>query len=149
MGLPRWLSGKEPSCNAGEVGSLPGLGRSPGGENGDLLQYSCLENSMDRGAWCSIVHGVEESDTTERLSTHMSRDTVCPWAYTVLGMHRNGENGFFPNINSAWQIISIIWWKYTPLPQVQCLYGTNCDFLNLHYCDSVSLSNKYWAEWFI
>ena len=52
MGLPRWLSSRESSCNAGKAGdssSIPGLGRSPGGGNGNLLQYSCLENSMDRG----------------------------------------------------------------------------------------------------
>ena len=53
-GLPRWLSGKETSYNAGavgDVGSVPGLGRSPGGGHSNQLQYSCLEKSMDRGAW--------------------------------------------------------------------------------------------------
>ena len=53
-GLPQWLSGKESACNAGDAGDMglmPGLGRSPGGENGNPLQYSCLENPMDRGAW--------------------------------------------------------------------------------------------------
>ena len=49
-GLPRHLSGKESTCNAGNMGSIPGSGRSPGEENGNPLQYSCLENSMDRGA---------------------------------------------------------------------------------------------------
>ena len=51
MGLPWWLSGKELTCNAGDTGSIPGLGRSPGEGNGNTLQYSCLENSMDWGAW--------------------------------------------------------------------------------------------------
>ena len=46
----RWLSGKESTCNAGDAGSIPGSGRSPGGGNGNPLQYSCLENPMDRGA---------------------------------------------------------------------------------------------------
>ena len=51
-------------ANAGEVGSMPGSGRSPGEGNGNPLQYSCLENPMDRGAWGATVHGVtEESDT--------------------------------------------------------------------------------------
>ena len=53
-GLPRWLSGKNPPANAGdegEVSSITGLGRSPGGEHGNPLQYSCLENSMDRRVW--------------------------------------------------------------------------------------------------
>ena len=51
MGLLWWLRGKESACNAGDAGSIPGSGRSPGGGNGNPLQYSCLENSMDRGAW--------------------------------------------------------------------------------------------------
>ena len=49
--LPRWLSGKESVCNAGDSGSTPGLGRSPGKGNGSPLQYSCLGNPMGRGAW--------------------------------------------------------------------------------------------------
>ena len=56
---------KNPLANAGDVGSIPGLGKSPGEGNGNLLQYSCLENPMDRGAWQATVHGVaEELDTT-------------------------------------------------------------------------------------
>ena len=53
--------------DSGEAGSIPGSGRSPGGEHGNSLQYSCLENPMERGAWQAIVHGVgsKESDTTE------------------------------------------------------------------------------------
>jgi len=49
---------KESPCNAGDLGSIPGLGRSPGEGNGYSLQYACLENSIDRGAWQAIVHGV-------------------------------------------------------------------------------------------
>ena len=64
-GLPWWLSGDESICNAGDPGSIPGSGRSPGGGNGNLLQYSCLENPLDRGARRATVHGVAESDTTE------------------------------------------------------------------------------------
>ena len=64
-GLPWWLSGKESACNAGDQSSIPGSGRSPGEENGNPLQYSCLGNPMDRGAWWATVHGVaEELDTT-------------------------------------------------------------------------------------
>ena len=65
-GLAQWLSGKESTCNAGDtgdVGSLPGLEGSPGGGNGNPLQYSCLENPMDRGAWRATVHGVAKSWT--------------------------------------------------------------------------------------
>ena len=54
---------KKPTCKAGDPGSIPGLGRSPGEENGNLLQYSCLENPMDRGAWWAIIVGVTKSQT--------------------------------------------------------------------------------------
>ena len=57
VGLPWWLSGKESACNAGDVGLIPGLGRSPGEGNGNPLQYSCLWNPVDRGAWQATVLG--------------------------------------------------------------------------------------------
>ena len=61
--LCRKLSGKESTCSVGDVGLIPGFGRSPGEGKGNPLQYSCLENPMDRGAWRAIVHGVtKESD---------------------------------------------------------------------------------------
>ena len=69
VGIP-WLKaslmmhGKESTCNAGDMLLTPGLGRSPGKGNGNPLQYSCLENLMDRGAWWGTVHGVaKELDT--------------------------------------------------------------------------------------
>ena len=54
---------KASACNAGDPGSTPGLGRSPGEGNGTPLQYSCLENPMDGGAWWATVHGVAKSQT--------------------------------------------------------------------------------------
>ena len=63
MGFPHSSVGKESVCNAGDPGLIPGLGRSPGEGNGNPLQYSCLENPMDRGAWQAIVHGVAKSQT--------------------------------------------------------------------------------------
>ena len=62
-GFPDGSVVKNPSANAGNTGSIPGLGRSSGGGNGNPLQYSCLENSMDRGAWQTTVHGVTKSWT--------------------------------------------------------------------------------------
>ena len=50
-GFPGGSAGKESTCNVGDLGSIPGLGRSPGGGHGHSLQYSCLENPMERGAW--------------------------------------------------------------------------------------------------
>ena len=62
-GLPRWLSGKESACQAGNAGSTPASGRPLEEGNGNPLQYSCLENPMDRGAWRATVHGVAKSRT--------------------------------------------------------------------------------------
>ena len=67
-GLLRWLSGKQSSCQAGDVDSIPGPGRCPGEGNGNPLQYSCLEHPMDRGIWRAIVHGV-----TKELNISSSR----------------------------------------------------------------------------
>ena len=66
MGHPWWLTSEESPCNAGATGDMaliPGLGRSPGGGNSNPLQYSCLENPVDRGAWWATVHRVAKSRT--------------------------------------------------------------------------------------
>ena len=62
-GFPGSSNGKDSACNAGDLGSMPDLGRSPGEGNGNLLKYSCLENSMDRGIQQATVHGVAKSQT--------------------------------------------------------------------------------------
>ena len=72
MGFPGGSDGKQSACNAGDPGSIPGSGRSPGEGNGNPLQCSCLENSMDRRAWWASVHGDAELDTTERLTLSLS-----------------------------------------------------------------------------
>ena len=72
-GLPGGRVEKNLPANARDIGNMdliPGSGRSPGGRNGNPLQYSCLESPMDRGAWQVTVHGITESDTSEQLSTH-------------------------------------------------------------------------------
>ena len=63
MGFPGGSDGKESACIAGDLGLIPVLGRSPGKGNGNPLQHSCLENSMDKGAWRATVHGVAKSQT--------------------------------------------------------------------------------------
>ena len=106
MGFPGGSDSKETSCNAGDLGSIPGSGRSPGERNGSLLQYSGLENSVDRGTWWATVHrvGRKKSDTTEWL-THTSLCIICMswfqychwiWCYpavTISAQRRATSNG--------------------------------------------------------
>ena len=61
--FPGSSAGKESACNAGDPGLIPGLGRSPGERIDYPLEYSCLENSMDRGAWQATVHGIAKNQT--------------------------------------------------------------------------------------
>ena len=65
MGCPGGSDSKESALNAGDPGLIPGSGRSPGEGNGNPLQYSCLGNHMDRGAWWATVHGVTKSQTQQ------------------------------------------------------------------------------------
>ena len=82
MGFPNGSSGKESACNAGDTGdaaSIPGSRRSLGGENGNPLQYSCLENPMNRGAWWATVYGVAKSWTW--LSIYITIIPSCPKSF--------------------------------------------------------------------
>ena len=65
QGFPGGSEVKASACNVGDLGSIPGLGRSPGEGNGNPFQYSCLENPMNRGAWWGTVHGVTKSQTQQ------------------------------------------------------------------------------------
>ena len=71
--LPRWLTGKGSACNVGDMGSIPGSKRYHEEGNGSPLQYSYLENPMDRGAWWATIHGItKELDTTYRVNNKNS-----------------------------------------------------------------------------
>ena len=69
---------KKSACNAGDLGSIPGSGRSLGEGHGDPLQYSFLKNSTDKGAWRATVHGTAESDMTEQVTLSLSGDPSVP-----------------------------------------------------------------------
>ena len=86
-GFPSGSDSKESACNPGELGWIPGWGRSPGGGHGNPLQYSCLENPGDRGAWWATVHGVAKSQT-RLLSTFLSVLWVL-WGYRLVQGHTN------------------------------------------------------------
>ena len=86
-GFPGGSMVKNPPVNAGDGGLIPGSGRSPGGGNDNSLQYTCLENPMDRGAWWATVHGVTKSQTRlKQLSTH---HCVCGWGVWEWGNVRH------------------------------------------------------------
>ena len=92
LGFPGASEVKASACNAGDLGSIPGLGRSPGEGNGNPLEYSCLENPMDGGAWWATVHGVAKSwtrltDFTFTFSFHYSS--------TLTSIHDYWENHSF------------------------------------------------------
>ena len=76
---------RESACSAGAPDLIPGLGRSPGEGIDTTFQYSCLENSMDRGAWLAIVHGIAESDMTEQLAHSHSLPVQAPTAHCTIG----------------------------------------------------------------
>ena len=78
--LAQTVKEKKSACNAGDPGLILGLGRSSGEWNGYLLQYYCLENSIDKGAWQATVHGVTESDMIEQLT--LSNIYIYIWIYT-------------------------------------------------------------------
>ena len=77
--FPGGSDGKASACNVGDLGSIPGLGRSPGEGNGNPLQYSCLENPMDGEAWWATVHGVAKSQTRLSDFTSLHFSTFIFW----------------------------------------------------------------------
>ena len=77
LGFPGGSVVKNSPANAGDTGSIPRLGRSLEGGNGNLHQYFCLENSMDRGAWQAIVQGISESKTQLSDRTHIHTHSIC------------------------------------------------------------------------
>ena len=89
MGFPGGSDGKESACSVGDPGSIPGSGRSPGEGNGNPLQYSCLENPMDRGAWQATVHEAAKSCSRLNNFTHFNFTNLYSWCnFTLNKFHR-------------------------------------------------------------
>ena len=95
MGFPDNSGGKESTCNTGDLGSIPGLGRSPGEGNGSPLQYSYLGNSMDRGAWRATVHKLQRTGH-DWVTKHISAPTfVAYYAMAYSAATFKNEEGDF------------------------------------------------------
>ena len=101
-------NGKESACNAGDMGSIPESGRSPGEGNGNPLWYSCLENCMDRGTWQATVHKVAEWDTTKRL-THTETWVNYQFCHlSPLGKYCYLTKPQFPHLENRYNNITIV-----------------------------------------
>ena len=97
LGFRGGSDGKESACNAGDLGLIPGEGRSPGEGHGNLLQYSCLGNPTDRGAWRATAHGVAKS-WTHLNDYHFHLSLSLRLAFAYIGMFDGGftgSEGFF------------------------------------------------------
>ena len=100
LGVPGGLDDKESASNEGHLGLIPGSGRSPGEGNGNPLQYSCLENPVDGGAWQATVRGVAELDTTEWLYFSF---WLTLWLHRVLSLVTIMNRGAFSRgSTSSW-----------------------------------------------
>ena len=93
LGFPSSSNGKASTCNAGDPGSIPGSGRSSEKGNGNPLQYSCLENFMDRGAWWAMVHGVAKSQTRQG-NFHSLTHSVQLWSPCSSCLCSSSGSGF-------------------------------------------------------
>ena len=108
------LVGKESACSGGDQSSVLGLGKSPGEGNGNPLQYFCLENSRDRGAWRAIVHGVAKSWTQLRqLPLPLPYYQTLPCINYSIKKYPNVSQCSFPNPKLHCHIKLLLQFKYT------------------------------------
>ena len=124
LGIPGGSDSKESACNAGDPGSIPGSGRSPGDGNGCPLQYSCLKNSMDRGVWQAIVHGIAKTQLSD-WHFHFSlfqilKKKKLQEQYKLLDpLHTNYLNeNILLYFSHLWRDIFLLTWCLSPLIHV-------------------------------
>ena len=86
-GFPGGAEVKASGCKVRDLGSIPGLGRSPGKGNGNPLQYSCLENPMDGGAWWAAVHGLQRAGSAQKREEWSLCVPVCVHIHTLISLH--------------------------------------------------------------
>ena len=136
-GFPDGSLGNESTCNVGDLGSIPGLGRSPGRGHGNSFQYSCLENPHGQRSLAGYSPwGCKESDMTERLSTHTNGIIVLPsysfrflLRYTILSWNlpKNSQIQFLFSRFYIWENSLVVQWlrlgAFTAVAQVQSLVG--------------------------
>ena len=101
---------KKPPANVGDVGSIPGSGRSPRVGNGNSLQYSCLEDSLDRAGWRTMVHGVTKCQTwlSDWPCTHMQRWW---WLQVPFMFSHRGKKAEVPQQDSNWIFFYVLAWE--------------------------------------
>ena len=104
MSFPCSSVGKASACSAGDLGLIPRLGRSPGEGNGNPLQYACLENPMDRGAWWAAVHGVAKSGA--RLSEFHSSSLLSIFCSSNIILNLVFLFSFFPHLSSHYYVLA-------------------------------------------
>ena len=154
MGLPWWLSNKESTCNAEAAQaavSISGLGRFPGGGNGSPLQYSCLENPMDRGAWQATVHRVAKSRT--RLKWLSITHAKCVHVCLHLKFFKWGETVFkpLPTMVKTEKHGAIIFFKSKfKFPQRNYWSIYTCDWHSYHCQENKQkrgMMSQMWSKW--
>ena len=110
--LPRSLRGKESACNARDMGSIPGSGRSSGGGLGNLLHYPCLENPMDRWAWMATVHGVTKSQillSTQTAASAPSELNLRGTHFKIVSLIGYLESRAWGGLGWRWFIREVTW----------------------------------------
>ena len=137
-GFPGGSDGKESACNVGDLGSVPGSGRSPGEGNGNPLQYSCLGNPMDRGAWQAIVHGVTESDMTEQLTL-----TYLPCVPAIIFLLFTQEKEKHAHKNNHTRFLAALFTVNTHYEHTKMSTNTSMNKQTVAYpCNGITLINK-------